>query len=123
MKYKGQIVFEKLSTPYFERVPKEYKENEACFIFINQGEMSLRSQTAYFKLKSGDGLLAKCLNYFFETNETQRTSSEGIEVVGVIFGIFNFKDNATADFNNQCPPATKITSPEIKKRRFSMRWF
>ena len=84
MKYKGQIVFEKLSTPYFERVPKEYKENEACFIFINQGEMSLRSQTAYFKLKSGDGLLAKCLNYFFETNETQRTSSEGIEVVGVL---------------------------------------
>ena len=85
LKYKGKIVFEKFGTPYFDRMPKEFFENEACFIFVNEGEFSVRTQDQYFNFKKGNSLIAKCLNYFFETNEDQRKSSEGIEVIGVLF--------------------------------------
>ncbi|GAB5472230.1 MAG: hypothetical protein Mars2KO_03290 [Maribacter sp.] len=53
------------------------------------------------------------------------TMSSGAEVAKettvmpiTILGIFNFNDKATADFNNQFPPAIRSTSPEIIKRRF-----
>ena len=84
LKYRGQIVFEKLSLPYFNRLPKEFFENEACFIFVNEGEFSVRSQTEYLNFKKGKGLLAKCLNYFFETTENQRKIGDVIEVIGVL---------------------------------------
>jgi len=75
--YKGRIVLEKLRVPYFDRMPKEYFENEACFIFVNEGEFSVRSQSEYLNLKKGTGLLAKCLNYFFETDKAQRSVGTG----------------------------------------------
>ncbi len=84
LKYKNQIVFGKQSMPHFDRMPKEYFENEACFVFINQGEVSVRSQTQYMNLNKNKGVLAKCLNYFFETNSKQRQKSDGIEVIAVI---------------------------------------
>ena len=43
LKYKGRIVFGKQSMPYFDRIPKEYFEDEACFVFVNKGEVSVRS--------------------------------------------------------------------------------
>ena len=70
--------------PYFNRVPKEYSENEACFVFVNEGEFSVRSQEDYMNLKKGTALLAKCLNYFFECNDEQKQSGEGVEIIGVI---------------------------------------
>lgn len=82
--YKDHVVFGKQSMPYFDRVPKHYTENEACFVFVNEGEFSVRSQTDYMNLNKGQALLAKCLNYFFETNEEQRKHGEGVEVIGVI---------------------------------------
>lgn len=84
IKYKGQIVFGKQSMPYFDRMPKEYFEDEACFVFVNEGEVSVRSQIDYMNLDSKHAILAKCLNYFFETNDKQKESSEGIEVIAVI---------------------------------------
>jgi len=84
IKYKGRIVFGKQSLPYFDRMPKEYFEDEACFVFVNEGEVSVRSQTKYLNLDSNNAILAKCLNYFFETNNKQRESSDGIEVIAVI---------------------------------------
>jgi AraC family transcriptional regulator, exoenzyme S synthesis regulatory protein ExsA len=50
IKYKGKVVFGKQSMPYFDRVPKEYFKDEACFVFVNKGEVSVRSQTAYMDL-------------------------------------------------------------------------
>jgi len=35
-------------------------------------------------LDSDNAILAKCLNYFFETNSKQKESSDGIEVIAVI---------------------------------------
>jgi len=84
LKYKGRIVFGKQSMPYFDRLPKEYFEDEACFVFVNKGEISVRSQTDYMDLTNNNAVLAKCLNYFFETNEKQRTSGDGVEVIAVI---------------------------------------
>lgn len=108
LKYKGRIVFEKFATPYFDRAPKEYFENEACFIFVNEGEFSVRTQDNYFNFKKGNSLIAKCLNYFFETNKVQRQSGEGIEVIGILLypdlveELFQFdlsKSTHTYDFN------------------------
>ena len=84
IKYKDRIVFGKQSMPYFDRIPKEYFEDEACFVFVNEGEVSVRSQTNYMDLNKKQAILAKCLNYFFETNEKQKESSDGVEVIAVI---------------------------------------
>jgi AraC-like DNA-binding protein len=84
IKYKDRIVFGKQSMPYFDRMPKEYFEDEACFVFVNEGEVSVRSQTEYMNLKKNNAILAKCLNYFFETDDKQKESSDGIEVIAVI---------------------------------------
>jgi AraC-like DNA-binding protein len=84
LKYKDRIVFGKQSMPYFDRMPKEYFKDEACFVFVNKGEVSVRSQTKYMNLDKNNAILAKCLNYFFETNNKQKESSDGIEVIAVI---------------------------------------
>lgn len=84
LKYKERIVFGKQSRPYFDRVPKKYFEDEACFIFVNQGKFSVRAQNDYMDLNSENGILAKCLNYYFETREDQKQAGEGIEVIAVI---------------------------------------
>lgn len=84
IKYKGRIVFGKQTLPYFDRMPKEYFENEACFVFVNKGEVSVRSQTKYMNLDSNTAILAKCLNYFFETDKKQKKSNNIIEVIAVI---------------------------------------
>ena len=70
--------------PYFKRIPKEYFEDEACFVFVNEGEVSVRSQTDYMNLNYHSAILAKCLNYFFETNDRQKQSGDGVEVIAVI---------------------------------------
>lgn len=84
LKYKGRIVFGKQAMPFFDRMPKEYAENEACFVFVNQGAVSVRAPEQYFDLDNRSGILAKCLNYFFETREAQRRKGEGIEVIAVL---------------------------------------
>lgn len=84
IKYKDRIVFGKQSMPYFDRMPKEYFEDEACFVFVNQGEVSVRSQNDFMNLDTKHAILAKCLNYFFETNKNQSKSGDGIEVIAVI---------------------------------------
>ena len=108
IKYKGKVVFEKRCVSYFKRIPKEYVENEACFIFINNGEFSVRSAFQYFQFSKGHGLLAKCANFFFEADKRQHTESDYIEVIGIIFypdivnELFDFdisNSNHTVNFN------------------------
>ena len=84
LKYKDRIVFGKQSMPHFNRMPKEYFENEACFVFVNEGEVSVRAQTDFINLDKNKAILAKCLNYFFETDKRQKQSSDGIEAIAVI---------------------------------------
>lgn len=84
LKYKGRIVFGKQSIPYFTRIPKEYWENEVCFVFVNQGELSVRAQEGNFPIDNQTAILAKCLNYFFETSKEQRQKRERFEVIAIL---------------------------------------
>jgi len=108
LKYKDRIVFGKQSMPYFDRMPKEYFEDEACFVFVNEGEVSVRAQNNYLDINKKQAILAKCLNYFFETSESQRKSGDFVEVIAVILypalveEIFEFdlsRSDFTFDFN------------------------
>lgn len=83
IKYKERVVFIRLSMPSFDRTLKHYVEDEACFMFVNKGEVGVRSQDDYFKLNQRVGMLAKCLNYFFEPTDNESACKDGIESVGV----------------------------------------
>ncbi len=83
IKYKDRIVFIKLSMPFFNRTLKRYIENEACFMFVNKGEVSVRTPDDYLILNHDTGMIAKCLNYFFEPTNNQKICTKGIESVGV----------------------------------------
>jgi AraC family transcriptional regulator, exoenzyme S synthesis regulatory protein ExsA len=109
IKFKNRIVFQKLRLPHFSnKLPKEYHGNEACFIFVNHGAFSVREPVQVIDLDNKTALLAKCINYLYESNELQRQSSEYIEVVGVLLypdiasELFDFditKSNHTVDYN------------------------
>lgn len=83
IKYKGRIVFIRLSMPHFDRTLKQYVEDEACFMFVNKGEVGVRSQEDYFKLNQKVGMLAKCLNYFFEPIDDEDACNDEIESIGI----------------------------------------
>lgn len=83
IKYKDRIVFIRLSMPHFDRTLKQYMEDEACFMFVNKGEVGVRSQEDYFKLNKQVGMLAKCLNYFFEPSDNPDACKDGIESIGI----------------------------------------
>ena len=48
--YKERVVFAKQARPWFKRVQKEYAEDEACFIFLNKGAVTVRSQVEEMEL-------------------------------------------------------------------------
>lgn len=83
IKYKDRIVFIRLSMPYFSRTLKQYAEDEACFMFVNKGEVGIRSSEEYFELNQSVGMLAKCMNYFFEPTNNQKVCNNEIESVGI----------------------------------------
>ncbi len=83
IKYKDRVVFIRLSMPQFSRTLKKYVEDEACFMFVNKGEVGVRSHEDYFKLNQRVGMLAKCLNYFFEPSNNDDACKDGIESVGI----------------------------------------
>lgn len=106
--YKGYPVFGKASMPQFDRMTKKYQKDEACFVFVNQGEVSVRAQDQYVELNKKKALLAKCMNYFFETNDEQKKCSDGVEVIAVLLypslveELFEFDlttSNYSFDFN------------------------
>lgn len=100
IKYKGRVVFQKLKVSTFTRIPKEYYENEACFIFVNQGEFRVRSQTERLHINKETALLAKCLNYFYETSKKTTDNKDNIEVIGLLFYPELAKDLFDVEINN-----------------------
>ena len=82
--YKGQAVFEKLAITLPKRTVKPFHETEACFVFINKGNFSVRTPDQFLSFKKGKGLLAKCFDFFFETTKTQRASGDNLELIGVL---------------------------------------
>lgn len=83
LKYKGRIVFGKQTMPFFKRYKKEYSENEACFIFVNKGELGIRAQDKYVNLEKNEAVLAKCMNYYFEADKRCQ-EGDGLEVIAVL---------------------------------------
>jgi len=106
LEYHGKIVFEKMVMGHFNRAPKPYQENEACFMYLQEGSFQFRTPEKIFTLKQGDAVLAKCGNYFFEQTNNDRIDfkkSSGIgaylypEIVKELFdfdlSISNFRTN------------------------------
>jgi AraC-like DNA-binding protein len=81
--YKGYAVFQKLKMVQPQRQLKPFQENEACFMFVNHGDFSLRTPDRLLGFQEGQGLLTKCFNFFIETTEEQRANSETMEVIGI----------------------------------------
>lgn len=81
--YKNRVVFIKLSMPAFNRTLKSYVEDEACFMFVNKGEVGVRTPDDYLMLNKDTAMIAKCLNYFFEPSNDEDRCKDGIESVGI----------------------------------------
>ncbi|GAC34534.1 hypothetical protein GPLA_3649 [Paraglaciecola polaris LMG 21857] len=82
LEYKGHVVFKKLTVPRFKRFSREFASNEACFAFFTQGEYQVRTATGVLTVNRDVGLLAKCVNYFYQTASGQVEQGRG-EVIGV----------------------------------------
>lgn len=78
--YQGKTIFGKIVMGKFDRIEKYFTEKEACFMFVNNGDMILRTPNNTIHIKDGDGLFAKCGNYFFE-----QQTSEQITLVAAYF--------------------------------------
>lgn len=78
--YQGKTIFGKIVMGKFNRIEKYFQENEACFMFVDDGDMILRTPGKTLHIKDGDGLFAKCGNYFFE-----KQTSEQITLVAAYF--------------------------------------
>jgi AraC-like DNA-binding protein len=82
LSYKKKDVFQRMVVSHFDRVPKEFVENEACFVFVNQGEVLVRTTDQFFHLGDSSGILAKCMPFFYE--KPKATYEQKIELVGVM---------------------------------------
>lgn len=96
--YKDQVVFIKLSMPFFNRTLKHYVEKEACFMFVNKGEVNVRTPDDYLSLNKDTAMIAKCLNYFFEPSKNQELCKDGIESIGIFLYPSLIEDLFDLDF-------------------------
>jgi AraC-like DNA-binding protein len=66
---------------------------------VNQGGFQVRSQTETLQLNRETALLAKCLNYYYETTKKPGETTDNIEVVGVMLHPELIKDLFDFDIN------------------------
>ena len=86
--YQGKVVFEKVYMPtYFDRMPKIFQEDEACFLYMHEGTFSFRSPTKIFEIKQGEAVIAKCGNYFIEQSKVHNPNHPII-----VFGAYFYPD-------------------------------
>ena len=108
IEYKGKVVFHKMTVSSPERDLKPFQDNEACFMFVNKGEFSVRTPDQFITFSEDQGLLAKCFNFFIETTIEQREKEDRMEFLGVFLfsshveDLLNFKlssSSRTVNFN------------------------
>lgn len=107
LEYKGKTVFSKMIISDFRRFEKHFQENEACFMFIDHGSILLRTPDKTLHFSSGEGLLAKCSNYYFEeANKNGRAEKISLitavfypEVVMTLFDEDIFSSNYKSNYN------------------------
>ncbi|MEP4949060.1 MAG: AraC family transcriptional regulator, partial [Flavobacteriaceae bacterium] len=68
----------------FQRIPKFFREKEACFLFLTEGAFHFRTPTKEVYFKEGDGLLAQCGNYYIEKHKTY-DSNDDLSFIGAYF--------------------------------------
>ncbi len=101
--YKGKVIFEKIVMGNFNRIPKVFQETEACFMYVEEGSFLMRTPGAVLQFNTGDGMLAKCGDYFFEQTKQDRHKQLDIKAIGAYFypeivqELFDF-DLALSDF-------------------------
>ena len=112
LEYQNKIIFEKVSFKHFDRMLKPFEENEACFMYLLEGSFQIRTPERVLQMNIGDGLLAKCSDYFFEQTKTDHqktTKSTGIGIYlypFIIKELFDF-DLSISDFETDYD-ATKV---------------
>lgn len=81
--YGGQDVFQKVLLDTPEREIRPFKKNEACFLFVNNGEFSVRTPDALIPIYKGNAVLAKCHNFFIESSIKQRIEGGKLDVIAI----------------------------------------
>ncbi len=98
LNYKGKIIFSKIVIGGFDRILKNFQEDEACFMFIDDGGFLMRTPKEIIRFESGDGLLAKCGNYYFEQNIKKESSKKTTTLIAAYFYPSIIKDLFDEDF-------------------------
>ena len=117
--YKGKVVFEKVQmSGQFERFPKVFQEDEACFLYMSKGSFNFRSPVQLIEVKEGEAVVAKCGNYFIEQSNTQK-DSDIITVIGAYFypqmiKTFFEADLKLIDFNKNYDVNKAMVEPLMK---------
>lgn len=83
--YKGKVVFEKMSLGNFDRMPKNFSKTEACFMYLQEGSFQFRTPEKIIQFNTGDGLLAKCSDYFFEQTNVDQEKAATVRGIGAYF--------------------------------------
>ncbi len=96
--YKGKTIFSKIVIGGFDRILKNFQEDEACFMFIDDGGFVMRTPNEIIRFESGDGLLAKCGNYYFEQNIKKENPEKTTTLIAAYFYPSIVKDLFDEDF-------------------------
>ena len=110
IEYKGKVVFHKMTVSSPERDLKPFQDNEACFMFVNKGEFSVRTPDQFITFNEDQGLLAKCFNFFFEATIEQREKEKKMEFLGV----FLFPSHVEDLLNLKLSSSSKTVDYNIK---------
>ncbi|MFK7935219.1 MAG: helix-turn-helix domain-containing protein [Saprospiraceae bacterium] len=100
-------------------MPKPFAEDEACFMYLQEGSFQFRTPEKVLEFNQGDAFLAKCSDYFFEQKETDRkntTISKGIGIYlypSMVKELFDF-DLSISDFETDYD-ATKVMIDNMMK--------
>lgn len=112
LRFKGKVIFEKMILDKFDRMPKVFSETEACFMYLQEGSFQFRTPEKLIRFNPGDGLLAKCSDYYFEQTDLDHHSTSRTKGIGaylypsIVKDLFDF-DLSISDFETDYD-ATKI---------------
>lgn len=98
---------------------KPFNETEACFMYLQEGSFQFRTPEKIIQFNSGDAMLAKCSNYFFEQNKVHHKNTYNTKGIGIylypsiIKELFDF-DLSMSDFETNYD-ATKVNIDGLMK--------
>ncbi|MFK7972327.1 MAG: helix-turn-helix domain-containing protein [Bacteroidia bacterium] len=100
-------------------MPKTFNETEACFMYLQEGALQFRTPEKVIQFNSGDGILAKCSEYFFEPQKAEQDQANQAKGVGaylypsIVKELFDI-DLSISDFETDYD-ATKVNIDGLMK--------